>query len=135
MRNSTTGTMSARNRAAIPMLSSYSSTILGRATEMGCMSGRCSTSSGQRKSFHDATIVSNDTTARIGFDSGSTRLTRIRTPPAPSILAASNSSRGSESKNRLITSTLNAFAAAGSHTAQYVLSRLTPRPGMSRIVR
>ena len=71
----------------------------------------------------------------IGRDIGSTRYQNVAKAPAPSIFAASNSSRGSDSKNRVTSSTLNALAAAGSQTAQKVSMRFRPRIGRSRIVR
>ena len=71
----------------------------------------------------------------IGRDSGSTIRSRTRSGPAPSIFAASRSSRGIESKNRMSTITLNALAADGSQTAQNVSCRLMFSSGIRRIVR
>ena len=63
-------------------------------------------------------IANTDTTPRIGFDIGSTTDQNSRNGPAPSVLAASNTSRGRLSKNRFTSRMLNAFAAVGSHTAR-----------------
>ncbi|CPU65827.1 Uncharacterised protein [Mycobacteroides abscessus] len=49
--------------------------------------------------------------------------------------AASNTSRGRLSKNLWTSSTLNALAPAGSHTAQKLLMSERPSSGGSRIVR
>ena len=77
-----------------------------------------STSSGQRKSFHDARIANTETTPRIGRDIGSTIDQKSRSAPAPSISAASKISRGRLSKKRFMSTTLKALAPAGSQTAQ-----------------
>ena len=70
--------------------------------------------------------MSSATTPRIGFDSGRTSDVNSRRLLAPSIRAASISSRGIESKYRFITRMLNAPAACGSQTAQKVFCRFTP---------
>ena len=63
-------------------------------------------------------IAKTETTPRIGFDIGSTIDQNRRNGPAPSVFAASNTSRGSESKKRFTSRMLNAFAAVGSQTAR-----------------
>ena len=72
----------------------------GSRTDSGCRSGLRSTSSGQRKSFHDAMTAKTETTPRIGLLIGSTIDQKSRNGPAPSIWAASKISRGRLSKNR-----------------------------------
>ena len=62
--------------------------------------------------------ANTETTPRIGLDIGSTTDQNSRNGPAPSTSAASKISRGRSSKNRLTSTTLNAFAPAGSQTAQ-----------------
>ncbi len=62
-------------------------------------------------------IANTDTTPRMGRDIGSTTDRKSRTGPAPSVRAASNTSRGRLSKKRFTSRMLNAFAAIGSHTA------------------
>ena len=74
--------------------------------------------------------VSSATTPTIGFDSGRISAVNSRRLLAPSIRAASISSRGIESKYRFITRTLNAPAADGSQTAQNVFCRLIPSSGI-----
>ena len=80
-------------------------------------------------------IANTETTPRIGFDIGSTIDQKSRNGPAPSVRAASNTSRGRLSKKRLISTTLKALAPAGSQTAQNVLIREVPSSGGFRIVR
>jgi len=80
-------------------------------------------------------MVKIETTPRIGRETGITTDHRMRTGPAPSSDAASSSSRGIESKNRLSSRMLNPFAAAGNHSAHGVLSRCQPRIGTSTMVR
>ena len=63
-------------------------------------------------------IANTETTPRIGRDIGSTIDQNMRNGPAPSVFAASNTSRGRLSKKRLTNRMLKAFAAAGSQTAQ-----------------
>ena len=63
-------------------------------------------------------IAKTVTTPRIGRDIGSTIDQNSRNGPAPSVRAASNTSRGRLSKNRFTSRMLNAFAAAGSQTAR-----------------
>ena len=65
--------------------------------------------------------ANTETTPRIGFDIGSTIDQNSRNGPAPSVRAASNTSRGRLSKKRFTRMTLNALAPAGSHTAQKLL--------------
>ena len=60
------------NIAARKTPSSVCDWIVGRRTESGCLFGFVSTSSGQRKSFHDASTAKTETTPRIGRDIGST---------------------------------------------------------------
>ena len=62
--------------------------------------------------------ANTDTTPMIGLLIGSTIDQNSRNGPAPSTWAASKISRGSESKNRVTSTTLNALAPAGSHTAR-----------------
>lgn len=71
------------------------------ATLIGCLSVSENTISGQRKSCHTATSAKIDTTPRTGRDRGRTMDHRVRSLPAPSISAASRTSRGIWSKNRL----------------------------------
>src|SRR3546814_17163494 len=54
--------------------------------------------------------------------------------PAPSSCAASKRSREISSTNCFTSRIVNAFAPAGSHTAQGVSVRLTPSSGMSSTV-
>jgi hypothetical protein len=63
-------------------------------------------------------MANTETTPRIGFDIGSTTDRNRRTGLAPSRAAASKISRGRLSKNRFISTTLNALAPAGSQIAQ-----------------
>ena len=106
------------NIAARKTPSSVCDWIVGRRTDSGCLSGFVRTSSGQRKSFHEASMANTDTTPRIGFDIGSTIETNSRNGPAPSMRAASKISRGRLSKNRFTSTTLKALAPAGSQIAQ-----------------
>ena len=106
------------NIAARKTPSSVCDWIVGSRTESGCLFGFVSTSSGQRKSFHDASTAKTETTPRIGFDIGSTIDKKSRNGPAPSMRAASKISRGRLSKKRLTSTTLNALAPAGSQMAQ-----------------
>src|SRR5580692_13114315 len=76
-----------------------------------------STSSGHRKSFHTATSAKIDTTARIGLEIGIMIDRRVRRGDAPSMAAASVSSAGIESKNRLSRKMLNPLATLGSQIA------------------
>ncbi len=94
-----------------------------------------STRFGQRKSAHAALMARIDTTPRIGFDIGRTIDQNSRKVPAPSVRAASKISCGMLSKKRITSSTLNALAPAGSHTAQNVLMSEWPMSGGLRIVR
>src|SRR5580698_4746338 len=80
-------------------------------------------------------IANTETTPRIGFDIGSTIDQNNRKWPAPSVRAASNTSRGRLSKNLLTIRMLNAFAPAGNQTAQYVLMRDVLMTGGCRTVR
>src|SRR6188472_1451448 len=79
--------------------------------------------------------ANTETTPSTGLDIGSTTDQNSRNGPAPSVRAASNTSRGRLSKNRLTTMTLKADAPAGSHTAQKVSNRRTWTTGTSRTVR
>ena len=63
-------------------------------------------------------MANTETTPMIGRDIGSTIDHSSRNGPAPSTRAASTSSIGMFSKNRLTSRTLNALAPAGSHTPQ-----------------
>ena len=94
-----------------------------------------STSIGHRKSFQLAIVANTDTTPRIGLDIGRTIDQNSRNGLAPSTLAASNTSRGRPSKNRVISTTLNALAPDGSQTAQKLLISDVPTTGGLRIVR
>ena len=96
------GTRQAMNIAARNTPRSVWPWIVGRRTEIGCLFRSVRTSSGQRKSFHEASTAKIDTTPRIGFDIGSTIDTNRRNGPAPSIRAASKISRGRLSKKRFI---------------------------------
>ena len=80
-------------------------------------------------------IANTDTTPRIGRDIGSTIDQNSRNGPAPSVRAASKISRGRLSKNRVTSRTLNAFAPAGSQTAQKVLISECPTSGGCSTVR
>ena len=76
-----------------------------------------------------------DTTPMIGRDIDRTIDQKSRNGPAPSTRAASKISRGRLSKKRLTMITLNAFAPAGSQTAQNVsIIRMCSR-GRSTTVR
>ena len=66
------GTRVAMNRAARKTPSSVCGWIDGSRTDSGCLSASLSTSSGQRKSFQDASTANTETTPRIGRDIGST---------------------------------------------------------------
>src|ERR1700751_2312707 len=83
------GTRHAMNIAARKTPSDVWAWIDGRGTEGGGSFGFGSTSSGQRKSFHDASTAKTETTPRIGFDIGSTIDQNSRNGPAPSLGAAS----------------------------------------------
>ena len=63
------------SKAARNTPSSVCGWIEGRRTDSGCSSGWVSTSSGHRKSFHEASTANTDTTPRIGRDIGSTTQT------------------------------------------------------------
>src|SRR5260370_22823629 len=114
------GTRQAMNIAARKTPSSVCDWIVGRRTESGCLFGSVSTSSGQRKSFQDASTANTETTPRIGRDMGSTTETKSRNGPAPAIRAGSKISRGRVAKNRFTTTAFNAVAPAGSQVAQYL---------------
>src|SRR5262249_24332715 len=90
-----------------------------------------STSSGQTKSFQTVITDKIETTPMIGRDTGSTIEQRIRSGDAPSISAASSSSRGIESKKRFNRNTKNPLAAAGNQIAQGVFSRSACSTGRS----
>jgi hypothetical protein len=75
------------------------------------------------------------TTPRIGREIGSTILRRARSGDAPSIAAASISSEGIESKNRLSRKMLKALATEGSQMASGVPIRLTCKMGRLATVR
>ncbi len=119
---------------AISRLCSAEAVTRYRPTESGCRAGLGSTSNGQRNSFHAPITVMSEVTPMIGLDIGRTMRQKIWNGPAPSIFAASNTSFGSASKNRVTSSTLNALAAPGSHTAQNVLIRFQCSSGMSSTV-
>ncbi len=65
--------------------------------------------------------ANTETTPRIGRDIGSTIDQNSRNGPAPSVRAASKTSRGRLSKKRLTSRTLKALAPAGSQIAQKLL--------------
>ena len=58
------------NIAARKTPSSVCAWIVGRRTDSGCLFGSVRTSSGQRKSFHEASSANTETTPRIGRDIG-----------------------------------------------------------------
>ena len=60
------------NIAARNTPSSVCDWIVGSRTDSGCLFGSVSTSSGQRKSFQEASTAKTETTPRIGRDIGST---------------------------------------------------------------
>ena len=66
-----------------------------------------------------------ETTPRMGREIGRTTDHRVRSGPAPSIVAADSRSAGIESKNRFNRKMLNALATAGSQIAKGESSRLT----------
>src|ERR1700761_3792861 len=113
--------------------------MAGSRTDSGCTDagslppGR--TRFGPRKSFQVLMIANTVTTPITGFDIGSTIDQKRRNGPAPSVCAASKTSRGRLSKKRITSTTLNALAPDGNHTAQKVLSRDPPNPRGCRIVR
>src|SRR4051812_38723245 len=80
-------------------------------------------------------MAKTETTPRIGFDIGKTIDQKRRNGPAPSVRAASKTSRGRLSKKRLIKTTLKALAPAGNQTAQKVLINDWPSRGGFRMVR
>ncbi len=118
MRNITTGMIVAIASAARNTDNSVCDSTAGRRTESGCLAGSGSTSMGHRKSFHAAMTANTETTPRMGLDIGSTTDQKSRNGPAPSVRAASMTSRGRLSKNLFTNRMLNAFAAMGSHTAR-----------------
>ncbi len=122
-RNSATMGMLAITIAAISTVSWMFCDSCTRATLMGCLSVSENTISGHRKSCHTATSAKIDTTPSTGRDMGSTIDHRVRSLPAPSISAASRTSLGSWSKNRLSRYRLKALATAGSQMASGSLSR------------
>ena len=87
------------------------------------MAGSGRVSMGHRKSFQTPTTAKIDTTPRMGREMGSTIDHRVRIGLAPSIAAASRSSLGIESKNRLSRKMLKALVTEGSQIAHGVLSR------------
>src|SRR5258707_10210250 len=80
-------------------------------------------------------VANTDTTPRIGLDIGRTTDQKSRKVLAPSTLAASNTSRGRLSKNRVTSTTLNALAPDGSQTARKLLMSDVPTSGGVRDVR
>src|SRR5215475_10923920 len=134
MRKNTTGMSVAIASDARNTPRSVCDAIAGRRTDSGCLAGSLSTSIGHRKSFQLAMVANTDTTPRIGLDIGRTTDQNSRYELAPSTLAASNTSRGRLSKNRATSTTLNALAPDGSHTAKKLLMSDVPSTGGLRIV-
>lgn len=96
-------------------------------------SGRASI--GQRKSFQTPTTAKMETTPRMGREIGSTTERSVRIGLAPSMAAASRSSRGMESKKRFSRKMLKALVTEGSQITHGVLSRLRSKTGRSSTVR
>ena len=106
------------NIAARKTPSSVCDWIVGRRTDSGCRSGFVSTSSGQRKSFQDASTAKTETTPRIGFDIGSTTETE-QAERAGAVDARRLEDLAREVvEEPLHSTTLKALAPAGSQTAQ-----------------
>src|ERR1044072_7597783 len=105
------------------------------ATLRVCLAGSGRVSIGQRKSFHTPTTAKMETTPRIGREIGRTTERRGRMEGGPAIEAASSSSCGIESKNRLSRKMLNAFVTDGSQIAHGLLRRFRSKIGTSSTVR
>jgi hypothetical protein len=76
-------------------------------------SGLLVTMKGHRKLFHAPMNTKMETAIRIGRDSGITMVKNTRSPPAPSILAASSNSLGMVSKKFLRINTIMGATTCG----------------------
>ena len=104
-------------------------------TEIVQFSGEISTKRCQKKSFQIVRKAKMAMTARMGFERGTMIRTRIPPSEAPSILPASDNSRGMSSKKPYINNRLNESAPAGSQIDQFESKRPKSTKGSFWITR